>query len=112
MKLTNKARRSFNQHNPRALDFENNCVDLTKIREFINRELNIRKIDNSKQYFLKSNAEEGSTSVSPIFGKYKYTRWQIEKFLSEIEAGKTISEAAQYHFVYKDAVGYIIERCF
>lgn len=102
-KLTNKARRSFNQHNPKALDFENNCVDLTKIREFINRELNIRKIDNSKQYFLKSNTEEGSTIVSPIFGKY--ARWQIEEFLSEIEAGKTVSEAAQHHFVYEDAVG-------
>ncbi|AMT97260.1 MULTISPECIES: site-specific integrase [Psychrobacter] len=102
-KLTNKARRSFNQHNPKALDFENNCIDLTKIREFINRELNIRKIDNSKQYFLKSNTEEGSTIVSPIFGKY--ARWQIEEFLSEIEAGKTVSEAAQHHFVYEDAVG-------
>lgn len=102
-KLTNKARRSFNQHNPKALDFESNCIDLTKIREFINHELNIRKIGNSKQYFLKSNTEEGSTSVSPIFGKY--TRWQVEEFLSEIEAGKTISEAAQYHFVYEDAVG-------
>ena len=102
-KLTNKARRSFNQHNPKALDFESNCIDLTKIREFINHELNIRKIDNSKQYFLKSNTEEGNTSVSPIFGKY--ARWQIEEFLSEIEAGKTMSEAAQHHFVYEDAVG-------
>ena len=102
MKLTNKARRSFNQHNPKALDFEQNSIDLTKIREFINRELNIRKLDNNKQYFSTSNIEEESIDVSPIFGRYE--RWQIEEFLSEIEAGKTVSEAAQYHFVYEDAV--------
>ena len=101
-KLTNKARRSFNQHNPQALDFEKNCVDLTKIREFINRELNIKKIDNSKQYFPTSRIEDEGVSVSPIFGKY--ARWQIEEFLSEIEAGKVVSEAAQHHFVYEDAV--------
>ena len=101
-KLTNKARRSFNQHNPQALDFETNSVDLTKIRKFINRELNIKKIDNSKQYFSSSNTEEESVSVSPIFGKY--ARWQIEEFLSEIEVGKVVSEAAQHHFVYEDAV--------
>ena len=101
-KLTNKARRSFNQHNPQALDFETNSVDLTKIREFINRELNIEKIDNSKQYFPTSRIEDEGVSVSPIFGKY--ARWQVEEFLSEIEAGKTVSEAAQYHFVYEDAV--------
>lgn len=101
-KLTNKARRSFNQHNPQALDFETNSVDLTKIRKFINRELNIETLNNSKQSFLTSNTEEESISVSPIFGKY--ARWQIEEFLSEIEAGKTVSEAAQHHFVYEDAV--------
>jgi len=101
-KLTNKARRSFNQHNPQALEFETNSVDLTKIREFINRELNIKKIDNSKQYFPTSRIEDEGVSVSPIFGKY--ARWQIEEFLSEIEAGKTVSEAAQHHFVYEDAV--------
>ena len=101
-KLTNKARRSFNQHNPQALDFETNSVDLTKIREFINRELDIKKIDNSKQYFPTSSTEDESISVSPIFGKY--ARWQIEEFLSEIEAGKVVSEAAQHHFVYEDAV--------
>ncbi|MBE0441234.1 site-specific integrase [Psychrobacter sp. FME13] len=101
-KLTNKARRSFNQHNPQALDFETNSVDLTKIREFINRELNIKKIDNSKQYFPTSRIEDEGVSVSPIFGKY--ARWQIEEFLSEIEAGKVVSEAAQHHFVYEDAV--------
>ena len=101
-KLTNKARRSFNQHNPQALDFETNSVDLTKIREFINRELNIEKIDNSKQYFPTSRIEDEGVSVSPIFGKY--ARWQVEEFLSEIEAGKKVSEAAQYHFVYEDAV--------
>ena len=100
-KLTNKARRSFNQHNAQALDFEKNCVDLTKIREFINRELSIEKIGNSKQYFSSSNTEEESISVSPIFGKY--ARWQIEEFLSEIEGGKAVSEAAQHHFVYEDA---------
>ena len=102
MKLTNKARRSFNQHNPKALDFEQNSIDLTKIREFINRELNIRRFDNNKQYFSTSNIEEESIDVSPIFGRYE--RWQIEEFLSEIEAGKTVSEAAQYHFVYEHAV--------
>ena len=101
-KLTNKARRSFNQHNAQALDFETNSVDLTKIRKFINRELNIKKIDNSKQYSSSSNTEEESVSVSPIFGKY--ARWQIEEFLSEIEVGKVVSEAAQHHFVYEDAV--------
>ncbi|WP_201570202.1 site-specific integrase [Psychrobacter nivimaris] len=102
MKLTNKARRSFNQHNPKALNFEQNSIDLTKIREFINRELNIRKLDNNKQYFSTSNIEEESIDISPIFGRYE--RWQIEEFLSEIEAGKTVSEAAQYHFVYEGAV--------
>lgn len=101
-KLTNKARRSFNQHNPQALDFEKNSVDLTKIRKFINRELNIKKIDNSKQYFSISNIEDEGINISPIFGKY--ARWQIEEFLSEIEAGKVVSEAAQHHFVYEDAV--------
>ncbi|MEK6200672.1 MAG: site-specific integrase [Psychrobacter sp.] len=102
-KLTNKARRSFNQHNPQALDFEKNCVDLTKIREFINRELSIKKTDNSKQSFPTSNIEDESIHVSPIFGNY--ARWKIEEFLSQIEAGKTVSEAAQHHFIYEDAVG-------
>lgn len=101
MKLTNKARRSFNQHHAQALDFETNSVDLTKIRKFINRELNIKKTDNVKQSFPISNIEDDSISVSPIFGKY--ARWQIEEFLSEIEAGKTVSEAAQSHFIYEDA---------
>lgn len=101
-KLTNKARRSFNQHNPQALDFETNSVDLTKIRKFINRELNIETFDNSKQYFSISNIEDEGINISPIFGKY--ARWQIEEFLSEIEAGKVVSEAAQHHFVYEDAV--------
>ena len=101
-KLTNKARRSFNQHNPQALDFETNSVDLTKIRKFINRELNIETFNNSKQYFSISNIEDEGINISPIFGKY--ARWQIEEFLSEIEAGKVVSEAAQHHFVYEDAV--------
>lgn len=101
-KLTNKARRSFNQHNPQALDFETNSVDLTKIRKFINRELNIETFNNSKQYFSISNIEDEGTNISPIFGKY--ARWQIEEFLSEIEVGKVVSEAAQHHFVYEDAV--------
>lgn len=101
-KLTNKARRSFNQHNPQALDFETNSVDLTKIRKFINRELSIETLNNSKQYFSTSNIEDESIDISPVFGKY--ARWQIEELLIQIEEGKTVSEAAQHHFVYEDAV--------
>ena len=109
IKLSGKARRSFNQYHKDAVDFDNEVVNLWHIRSFINNTLATQKIAHNAKVNVKTeevlttNADLlENTPQSLIFGKYN--RLVIEKMLSDIESGIDLSSACQLNIDFNDAM--------
>ena len=109
IKLSGKARRSFNQYHKDAVDFDNEVVNLWHIRSFMNNALSTQKLQSNAKQPIKVEAVETpllTTLQDPpsslIFGQYK--RLVIEKMLSDIESGIDLSSACQLNIDFNDAM--------
>ncbi len=109
IKLSGKARRSFNQYHKDAVDFDNEAVNLWHIRSFINNTLATQKLAHNAKVTIKNDAvlttvsdALENTPQSSIFGKYN--RLCIEKMLSDMESGMDLSTASQLNFDFSDAM--------
>ena len=109
IKLSGKARRSFNQYHKDAVDFDNKVVNLWHIRSFMNNALSTQKLQPNAKQSIKADAVETpllTTLQDPpsslIFGQYK--RLVIEKMLSDIESGIDLSSACQLNIDFNDAM--------
>lgn len=112
MKLTNKEKRSFNQHQPQAL--KNELVSLPLIRKLINPLLHPKIVlpvhkpltRHQKQALDKNNQQIIEQGAS-IFGKYDPER--IHSLLTMLESGKSLDDSHSLGFEYADALA-IYER--
>lgn len=110
MKLTGKEKRSFNQHNAKAL--EDDIVNLYMIRKLINPLLNPIPISvvnskvshNNKKYIGENVKHEVNKKNTSIFGNYD--RDQIQSLLTMMEDGKKLEESHSLGFEYEDALEY------
>ena len=109
IKLSGKARRSFNQFDKNAVDFKNEMVNLWSIRGFINKTIPTEKLRSGSKLSVanETNATTSSETAqvnSPtlIFGQY--SRQVIEKMLIDIETGMDLSSASQLNFNFSDAL--------
>lgn len=109
IKLSGKARRSFNQYNKKAVNFDNEMVNLWYIRGFINHTIPYQKLSQTTRSDIKAiNQTQQQTELqiaeqpSIIFGKYE--RQVVEKLLNDIESGIELEQACQLNFDYVDAL--------
>lgn len=111
IKLSGKARRSFNQYNKKAVDFDTEMVNLVYIRGFINNTIPTQRLSHDTHIDIKAiNHNQEQHQAEPqiaeqpsiIFGKYE--RNIIEKLLHDIESGMELEQASQLNFDYADAL--------
>ena len=105
-KLIGTSRMDLKQHNKDALESRDDAVNLSNIRQYVNRKVDCEKImfaDKVKApQSTSSTIDTDKKQYSAVFGKYN--REMIEKLLWDIENGQTLGAASSLNFMYDDAL--------
>jgi len=105
-KLIGTSRMDLKQHNKDALESRDDAVNLSNIRQYVNRKVDCEKImftDKVKTPLLSSgHIGIDKKQYSAVFGRY--SREMIEKLLLDIEDGQALGVASSLNFIYDDAL--------
>ena len=105
-KLIGTSRMDLKQHNKDALESRDDAVNLSNIRQYVNRKVDCEKImftDKVKTPLLSSgHIGIDKKQYSAVFGRY--SREMIEKLLLDIEDGQALGAASSLNFIYDDAL--------
>ncbi|MDN6275990.1 tyrosine-type recombinase/integrase [Psychrobacter sp.] len=106
-KLIGTSRMDLKQHNTLALESRDDKVNLSKIRPYVNRKIECKKLKladyevkapHSTSRIIDTDKEQSSA----VFGRY--SRETIEKLLCDLEDGQTLGDASRLNFRYDDAL--------
>lgn len=105
-KLIGTSRMDLKQHNKYALESRDNAVNLSNIRQYVNRKVDCERLmfaDKVKTSLLSSGPIGiDKKQYSAMFGRY--SREMIEKLLWDIEDGQMLGAASSLNFMYDDAL--------
>ena len=105
-KLIGTSRMDLKQHNKYALESRDDAVNLSNIRQYVNRKVDCEKLmfaDKVKTSLLSSGPIViDKKQYSAVFGRY--SREMIEKLLLDIEDGQALGAASSLNFIYDDAL--------
>lgn len=105
-KLIGTSRMDLKQHNKNALESRDEAVNLSNIRQYVNRKVDCEKLmfaDKVKMSLLSSSPIDiDKKQYSAVFGRY--SREMIEKLLWDIEDGQALGAASSLNFIYDDAL--------
>ena len=105
-KLIGTSRMDLKQHNKDALESRDDAVNLSNIRQYVNRKVDCEKLmfaDKVKTSLLSSGPIViDKKQYSAVFGRY--SREMIEKLLLDIEDGQALGAASSLNFIYDDAL--------
>lgn len=105
-KLIGTSRMDLKQHNKDALESRDDAVNLSNIRQYVNRKVDCEKLmfaDKVKTSLLSSGPIGiDKKQYSAVFGRY--SREMIEKLLLDIEDGQALGVASSLNFIYDDAL--------
>lgn len=105
-KLIVTSRMDLKQHNKYALESRDDAVNLSNIRQYVNRKVDCEKLmfaDKVKTSLLSSGPIViDKKQYSAVFGRY--SREMIEKLLLDIEDGQALGAASSLNFIYDDAL--------
>ena len=105
-KLIGTSRMDLKQHNKYALESRDNAVNLSNIRQYVNRKVGCERLmfaDKVKTSLLSSGPIGiDKKQYSAMFGRY--SREMIEKLLWDIEDGQMLGAASSLNFMYDDAL--------
>jgi integrase len=105
-KLIGTSRMDLKQHNKHALESRDDAVNLSNIRQYVNRKVDCEKLkfaDKVKTSLLNNiPIDIDKKQYSAVFGRY--SREMIEKLLWDIEGGQMLGAASSLNFIYDDAL--------
>ncbi|MGP5687092.1 tyrosine-type recombinase/integrase [Psychrobacter glacincola] len=105
-KLIGTSRMDLKQHNKYALESRDDAVNLSNIRQYVNRKVDCEKLtfaNKVKTSLLSSSPIDiDKKQYSAVFGRY--SREMIEKLLWDIEDGQALGTASSLNFIYDDAL--------
>lgn len=105
-KLIGTSRMDLKQHNKYALESRDDAVNLSNIRQYVNRKVDCEKLkfaDKVKTSLLNNiPIDIDKKQYSAVFGRY--SREMIEKLLLDIEDGQALGAASSLNFIYDDAL--------
>ena len=105
-KLIGTSRMDLKQHNKYSLESRDDAVNLSNIRQYVNRKVDCEKLmfaDKVKTSLLSSGPIViDKKQYSAVFGRY--SREIIEKLLLDIEDGQALGAASSLNFIYDDAL--------
>lgn len=104
-KLTGKKRRSFNEHNSQAVDFDKQVVYVNTIYKLVGSTIRAINLGNQKNFthsdLVKNATLTTQEKTSDLFGQY--SKQKIIKLLEDIESGIDVTTASSPNFDYQNA---------
>lgn len=105
-KLIGTSRMDLKQHNKHALESRDDAVNLSNIRQYVNRKVDCEKLTFAHKLKVPQSTssiiDTDKKQYSAVFGKY--SRKMIEKLLWDIEDGQMLGAASSLNFMYDDAL--------